>query len=106
MGRKPEIIIDKLKDKIINEIWTFFETKKEGRKNKKNNDRQNKGYNNFRHREIVWNKKKKKNQNENLITIIFGIIITSNMKVMAIKIETYHLIDILNNWNLLEKHNG
>ena len=53
MGRKPEIIIDKLKDKIINEIWTFFETKKEGRKNKKNNDRQNKGYNNFRHREIV-----------------------------------------------------
>ena len=41
MGRKPEIIGDKLKDKIINEIWTFFETKKKERKNKKHNVRKN-----------------------------------------------------------------
>ena len=29
MGQKPEIIRDKLKDKIINDIWTLFDLKKE-----------------------------------------------------------------------------
>ena len=29
MGQKPEIIRDKLKDKIINDIWTLFDMKKE-----------------------------------------------------------------------------
>ena len=34
MGKKPKIIRDKLKGKIINDIWTLFETeeKKEDRK--------------------------------------------------------------------------
>ena len=29
MGQKPEIIRDKLKDKIIKDIWTLFDMKKE-----------------------------------------------------------------------------
>ena len=29
MGKKPKIIRDKLKDEIINDIWTLFETEKE-----------------------------------------------------------------------------
>ena len=29
MGKKPKIIRDKLKDEIINDIWTLLETKKE-----------------------------------------------------------------------------
>ena len=29
MGQKPEIIRDKLKDKIINDIWTLFDMKQE-----------------------------------------------------------------------------
>ena len=29
MGQKPEIIRDKLKYKIINDIWTLFDMKKE-----------------------------------------------------------------------------
>ena len=29
MGKKPKIIRDKLKDKIINDIWTLFETEDE-----------------------------------------------------------------------------
>ena len=34
MGKKPKIIRDELKDKIFNDIWTFFETKnKKERKN-------------------------------------------------------------------------
>ena len=34
MGKKPKMIRDKLKDKIINDIWTLFEKeeKKEDRK--------------------------------------------------------------------------
>ena len=32
--------------------------------------------------------------------IILGIIITSNMKVMGIKIETYHLMNILTKMKL------
>ena len=34
MGKKPKMIRDKLKDKIINDIWTLFQTeeKKEDRK--------------------------------------------------------------------------
>ena len=41
MGKKPKIIRDKLKDKIINVIWTLFETEeeKEERKRKKHNER-------------------------------------------------------------------
>ena len=33
--KKPKIIRYKLKDKIITDIWTFFETKKEKEKRKK-----------------------------------------------------------------------
>ena len=29
MEKKPKIIRDKLKDRIINDIWILFETKKE-----------------------------------------------------------------------------
>ena len=54
MGKKPNIITDKLKDKIINDIWRLFETEKE-----------------------------KRIETRNI------------MKVMVIKIETYHLINIL-----------
>ena len=42
MGKKPKIIIDKLKDETINDIWKLFETKKEERKKNKHNDRMNK----------------------------------------------------------------
>ena len=29
MGNKPKIILDKLRDKIFNDIWKFFETGEE-----------------------------------------------------------------------------
>ena len=32
MGKKPKIIRDKLKDKIITDIWTLFETEEERQK--------------------------------------------------------------------------
>ena len=41
MGKKPEIIRDKLKDKIIRDISRLFGTKKEERKKKKYNGRIN-----------------------------------------------------------------
>ena len=44
MGKKPKIIIDKLKDEIINDIWKLFETKKEERKKNKHNGRMNKDF--------------------------------------------------------------
>ena len=34
MGKKPKIIRDRLKDKMINDIWTLFETKKRRKKEK------------------------------------------------------------------------
>ena len=38
IGKEPKIIRDKLQDKIINDNWTLFETRKRrGRKNKKYN---------------------------------------------------------------------
>ena len=42
MGKKPEIIRDKLKDTITRDNSTLFETKKEERKKKKYNNRINK----------------------------------------------------------------
>ena len=41
MGKKPKIIRDRLKNKIIRDISRLFETKKEERKCKKQNDRIN-----------------------------------------------------------------
>ena len=38
--------------------------------------------------------------------IMFGIKIILDMKVMAIKIGTYQLMNTLTNWILLEKHNN
>ena len=38
--------------------------------------------------------------------IMFGIKIILDMKVMAIKIETYQMMNTLTNWILLEKHNN
>ena len=35
MGEKPKIIRDKLKDKIINDIWTLFEAEQEKEDTKK-----------------------------------------------------------------------
>ena len=35
MGKKPKIIKDKLKDKIVNDIWTLFETEEEKEDRKK-----------------------------------------------------------------------
>ena len=35
MGEKPKIIRDKLKDKIINDIWTLFEAEQEKEDRKK-----------------------------------------------------------------------
>ena len=37
MRKKPKTIREKLKDKIVNDIWTLLETKKEERKKKKQN---------------------------------------------------------------------
>ena len=34
MGKKPKMIRDKLKDKIINDIWTLFEAEEEKKKEK------------------------------------------------------------------------
>ena len=34
MEKKPIVIIDKLKDKIIRDIWTLFETEEEKKKTK------------------------------------------------------------------------
>ena len=42
IGKKPKRIRYKLKDKIINDIWTVFETKTKERKKKKYNGRINK----------------------------------------------------------------
>ena len=41
MGKKPKIIRDKLKHKIMNVIWTIFDTEKEReeRKKKKQNEK-------------------------------------------------------------------
>ena len=43
MEKKPKIIRDKLKDRIINDIWILFETKKENEdwKKKKQNEKNN-----------------------------------------------------------------
>ena len=38
MGKKPQIIGDKLKDKIVNDIWQLFETEEE----KDDKEKQNK----------------------------------------------------------------
>ena len=57
MGKKPELIRDKLKDKIIWDISRCFETKKEKRKKKKYNGRINKD------KTIRDIKKKKKERN-------------------------------------------
>ena len=80
MGEKPKLIRDKLKDKIIN-IWTIFETQKEkeDRKKKKRNEKIIK-------KKIIRDIRTLFDQEE----IIFGIIIILSMKVMVIKIETYH----------------
>ena len=80
MGEKPKLIRDKLKDKIIN-IWTIFETQKEkeDRKKKKRNEKIIK-------KKIIRDIGTLFDQEE----IIFGIIIILSMKVMVIKIETYH----------------
>ena len=37
MGEKPKIIRDKVKDKVINDIWILFETKTDKKKKKKQN---------------------------------------------------------------------
>ena len=34
MGKKPKIIRDKLKDKIINDIWTLFKAEEEKKERK------------------------------------------------------------------------
>ena len=34
MGKKPKMIRDKLKDKIINDIWTLFEAEEEKKERK------------------------------------------------------------------------
>ena len=39
MRKKPKTIREKLKDKIVNDIWTLLETKKEERKKKKQNQK-------------------------------------------------------------------
>ena len=36
MGKKPKIIRDKLKDKILNDIWALFETKEKEDRKKQN----------------------------------------------------------------------
>ena len=37
MRKKPKTIREKLKDKIVNDIWTLLETRKEEREKKKQN---------------------------------------------------------------------
>ena len=41
MGKKPKIIWDKLKDKIINDIWRFFDNEKEKEERKKKQNEKN-----------------------------------------------------------------
>ena len=60
MGKKPEIIREKLKNKIIRHISRLFETKKEERKKKKHNGRINKDRIVIDTRQFLKQKKKKK----------------------------------------------
>ena len=39
MRKKPKTIREKLKDKMVNDIWRLLETKKEERKKKKQNQK-------------------------------------------------------------------
>ena len=81
MGEKPKLIRDKLKDTKINDISTIFETEKEkeDRKKKKRNEK-------IINKKIIRDIRTLFDQEE----VIFGIIIILSMKVMVIKIETYH----------------
>ena len=40
-GKKPKLIRDKLKEKIIRNIWTFFETEEEKEERKEKNHNEN-----------------------------------------------------------------
>ena len=60
MGKKPEIIREKLKNKIIRHISRLFETKKEERKKKMHNGRINKDRIVIDTRQFLKQKKKKK----------------------------------------------
>ena len=68
MGKKPEIIRDKLKDKIIRGISRLFQTKEEERKKKKHNSRINKGRINREIRTLFeTGKVKEKNKNKKAV---------------------------------------
>ena len=62
MGKKPEIIRDKLKDKIIRDTSRLFQTKEEERKKKKRNSRINKGRINRDIRTLLKQEEKNKKQ--------------------------------------------
>ena len=62
MGKKAEIIRDKLKDKIIRDISRLFQTKEEERKKKKRNSRINKGRINRDIRTLLKQEEKNKKQ--------------------------------------------
>ena len=62
MGKKAEIIRDKLKDKIIRDTSRLFQTKEEERKKKKRNSRINKGRINRDIRTLLKQEEKNKKQ--------------------------------------------
>ena len=62
MGKKAEIIRDKLKDKIIRDTSRLFQTKEEERKKKKHNSRINKGRINRDIRTLLKQEEKNKKQ--------------------------------------------
>ena len=116
IGKKPEIIRDKLKNKVIIDISRIFETKKEEKKKKNHNGRIKKNIiiraiRTLFETEKEEERKKKKEHDERLIKN--GIIkeedyyykpqIVNNFwnnnyikyEIMSIKIETYHLMNIL-----------
>ena len=96
MGKKPIIITDKLRDKIINEIQRLSDTEKEKekRKKKKQNVKIIKD-NMIRDIRIPFDHEKEEVYYEPKMVNIFGIIITSSMKVMVMKKEPCHLMNIL-----------
>ena len=67
MGKKPEIIRDKLKDKIIRDTSRLFQTKEEERKKKKHNSRINKGRINRNIRTLFETGKEKEKKNKKTV---------------------------------------
>ena len=93
MRKKPKIITDKLKGKLINDIWKLFETEeeKEDWRKKKQNEKiiKDKIIADIR---TLFEQEKEEDYYEPKRVSNFRNNNISSMKVMAIKIENYHLM--------------